>query len=95
MNKTVNFNDVAKRNGQRKTVLNVIIYTLLGVWALAVLFPFYWMIITALKSYASYNSELVPTLFPTNPTLDNFVTAFTATDVELARAIGDVNVIEI
>ena len=86
MNKTVNFNDIAKRNGQRKTVLNVIIYTLLGVWALAVLFPFYWMIITALKSYASYNSELVPKVFPTNPTLDNFVTAFTATDVELARA---------
>ncbi len=85
-NKQTNFKDAAKRDNVKKTLLNVLIYSALGVWALAVLFPFYWMIITALKSYASYNSELVPKLFPTSPTLQNFVTAFTTPDVELAAS---------
>ena len=55
----------------------VITYTLLGVWALIVIFPFYWMIITAFKSYGSYNAEFIPKFFVTDPTLENFKTAFT------------------
>jgi multiple sugar transport system permease protein len=58
-------------------------YTLLTLWALIVLFPFYWMVLTSIKSYGSYNAEYVPLLYTTSPTLQNYVDAFTA--VPLAR----------
>ncbi len=86
-NKQTNFKDAAKRDNVNKTLLNVLIYTALGLWALAVLFPFYWMLITSLKSNASYLTETVPQLFPLRPTLVNFGIAFTPTEqVNLARA---------
>ena len=34
-----------------------VVYALLGIWALIVLFPFYWMVLTSVKSYGAYNSE--------------------------------------
>ena len=52
-------------------------YILLSVWALAVLFPFYWMVLTAIKTYGAYSSEVVPEFITTNPTLQNFKDAFT------------------
>ncbi len=60
----------------RRTVLKVVTYTLLSLWGLVVIFPFYYMIITAFKTYGSYNGESVPSLWPTEATLDNFVLAF-------------------
>ena len=56
----------------------VLIYIFLIVWALIVLFPFYWMVLTSVKSFASYNSEYIPRFFTTEPTLDNYVSAFEA-----------------
>ncbi len=67
----------------RKRVLSVVIYTLLTVWGLIVLFPFYWMILTSVKSYGSYNSEYIPAFITLSPTLENYAHAFTA--VPLAR----------
>lgn len=64
-------------------LLKTIIYIFLGVWAIIVLFPFYWMILTSLKSYGTYNGEYIPKFFVSNPTLENFTQAFTA--VPLAR----------
>ncbi len=58
-------------------------YTLLTVWAILVLFPFYWMILTSVKGYGAYNAEYIPKFFTLSPTLENYVTAFTA--VPLAR----------
>ncbi len=54
------------------------VYTLLIFWALMVLFPFYWMLLTSVKSYGSYNAEYVPRLFTLNPTLSNYQEAFSA-----------------
>ena len=54
-----------------------IIYVLLTLWALIVLFPFYWMILTSVKSYGSYNAEYIPSFFTLSPTLQNYVDAFT------------------
>ncbi len=54
------------------------VYTLLVFWALMVLFPFYWMLLTSVKSYGSYNAEYVPKLFTLNPTLSNYAEAFSA-----------------
>ena len=62
----------------RERGIKIITYAFLGFWALVVLFPFYWMILTSLKSYASYNSEFIPQLFTLAPTLQNYVDAFTA-----------------
>lgn len=56
----------------------VIIYVLLGFWALMVLFPFYWMLLTSVKSYSTYNSEYIPSFFTLSPTIENYVNAFTA-----------------
>lgn len=64
-------------------LLKTIIYIFLGIWAIIVLFPFYWMILTSLKSYGTYNGEYIPKFFVSNPTLENYTQAFTA--VPLAR----------
>ena len=62
------------RDRSRKTL----VYALLVFWAVLVLFPFYWMLLTSVKSYGAYNSEWVPKLYTTAPTLENYGTAFTA-----------------
>ena len=41
-------------------IKKTIIYFLLAVWALIVLFPFYWMVLSSIKSYASYAGEKIP-----------------------------------
>ena len=67
----------------KEAAFKTVVYAFLVLCALAVLFPFYWMILTSFKSYAAYNSEYIPTLYTLSPTFDNFVTAFTA--VPLAK----------
>ena len=62
----------------RKHILTVLIYLLLSVWAILVVFPFYWMLLTSVKSYGAYSSEYIPEFFTLSPTLDNYVEAFTA-----------------
>ena len=58
-------------------------YFFLALWALLVLFPFYWMILTSVKSYGAYNSEYIPKFYTLSPTTANYIQAFTA--VPLAR----------
>lgn len=71
-------------NARRKDRLfKVGIYALLTIWAIIVLFPFYWMLLTSVKSYGDYNGEQIPQLFTLHPTLENYKTAFTA--VPLAK----------
>lgn len=67
----------------RAHVFNIFLYILLGVWALFVLFPFYWMILSSVKTYSAYTSEYVPKFFTLHPTFQNYVDAFTA--VNLSR----------
>ena len=62
-------------------VLNILKYLMLSIWGLIVLFPFYWMILSSIKSYSSYNSENVPKFFASNPTLENFKSAFTSVNL--------------
>jgi len=54
-----------------------LIYLFLVIWAVIVLFPFYWMILTSVKSFAAYNSEYIPRFWTPNPTLENYTAAFT------------------
>lgn len=76
-------NKIEKSEKIKEIIKKVIIYLFLGIWALIVLFPFYWMILTSVKSYGSYNSEFIPKLYTLSPTLQNYFDAFTA--VPLAR----------
>lgn len=61
----------------RRTV-KTLTYTMLIFWAIMVLFPFYWMVLTSVKSYGAYNSEWIPQLYTLAPTLQNYAEAFTA-----------------
>ncbi len=74
----LDFEKIEKRARSRKKVQNTVVYTLLGFWAVMVLFPFYWMVLTSFKSYAAYNSEFIPKLYTLSPTLQNYRDAFTA-----------------
>ena len=67
----------------RSRIGSAVIYFFLSVWAILVLFPFYWMVLTSVKGYGAYNSEAVPAFFTLSPTLANYAEAFTA--VPLAR----------
>lgn len=57
---------------------NTVVYLLLTVWALIVLFPFYWMLLTSVKPYSTYNAEYIPKFYTLSPTLENYADAFTA-----------------
>ena len=57
---------------------NPLIYIFLTLWGILVLFPFYWMVMTAFKSYSAYNAEFIPQLFVSAPTWENFTQAFSA-----------------
>ena len=70
-------NTAALRGKALKTVTNIF----LTIWGIAVLFPFYWMILTSFKSYGAYNGEFIPKLYTLSPTLENYVNAFTAVDL--------------
>ncbi|MBQ1984689.1 MAG: carbohydrate ABC transporter permease [Clostridia bacterium] len=70
-------NTAALRGRALKTVTNIF----LTIWGIAVLFPFYWMILTSFKSYGAYNGEFIPKLYTLSPTLENYVNAFTAVDL--------------
>lgn len=67
---------IEKTAKAKKRIMQVITYTLLSVWGVVVLFPFYWMILTSIKDYGSYNGEYVPKFFPSSPTFDNYKDAF-------------------
>lgn len=62
---------------RKQTAIKTVTYSLLSLWALIVLFPFYWMLLTSVKSYSAYNSEYIPQLFTLSPTLQNYVDVFT------------------
>ncbi len=55
-------------------------YLFLGVMALIVLFPFYWMIISSLKSLEEYRFN-IPTLWPQKIIFYNYVEAFDTADL--------------
>ena len=83
MDKTINFEKNEKKLVMKKRARKGVVYTVLGLWGLLVLFPFYWMLLTSFKSYSEYNGESIPKLFVSSPTLDNFVKSFT--EVPLAN----------
>ena len=75
--------ELERKSRARNTAWTVAVFAVLILWAIIVLFPFYWMLLTSVKSYASYNAEYVPKFFTLSPTIENYIQAFTA--VPLAK----------
>ena len=65
-----------KRIAARTRALRVVTYVGLTLWALMVLFPYYWMVLTSVKSFGAYASEYVPKFITLSPTLQNYRDAF-------------------
>ncbi len=74
----MDYEKIEKRARLRSRTAKTVTYTLLTLWAVLVLFPFYWMVLTSIKSYSAYNSEWIPQLYTLAPTLQNYTEAFTA-----------------
>ncbi len=77
---------VSKKQAVVKVLVQVGLYTFLGIMALIVLFPFYWMIISSLKTTTEYNDP-IPTLFPKEIFFDNYRQAFET--AKLATLFGN------
>ena len=69
MEQNITMEKIQKQSLRRQKTVISVTYVLLSFWALMVLFPFYWMLLTSIKSYGSYNSEYYPKFFASSPTL--------------------------
>lgn len=78
MEKHTDYAKIEKQARIRSRVRSTAVHILLSLWAVIVLFPFYWMVLTSVKSYSAYNSEYIPKFFTLSPTLQNYVDVFTA-----------------
>ena len=83
MSDLADYKKTERRDRVKKTAFNAFKYLMLGIWGVIVLFPFYWMVLTSIKSYSAYNSVYIPKFFTLYPTLQNYAEAFSA--VPLAR----------
>ncbi len=78
--------DIIKLERTAKTksaIFKTLMYIFLAFWGVVVLFPFYWMVLSSIKSYASYMGERLPKFVATDPTFENYINAFT--QVPLAK----------
>ena len=76
MENRLSYEKIEQRSRIRSRASSAVITVLLTLWALMVLFPFYWMVLTSVKSYSAYNSEYIPKFFTLFPTLQNYADAF-------------------
>lgn len=66
---------------RRRIIKKAVTYLLLSIWGIIVLFPFYWMILSSVKGYSEYNGENVPKFYSSNPTVQNYIDAFTSVNL--------------
>lgn len=67
---------VKKRQRVVKVLIQILLYAFLGIMAIIVLFPFYWMLLSSVKSRTEYEFD-VPTFWPTQGFhFENYVNAF-------------------
>lgn len=60
----------------KEKAFKVVVYLFLGFWALMILFPFYWMILTSIKDQGAYNAEFTPKFYTASPVFYNYTDAF-------------------
>ena len=79
----MNDRDMQKVSSKQKVVkiiVQVALYLFLCTMAIIVLFPFYWMIISSLKTLEEYRLS-IPTFFPRQIMFSNYAEAFTAANL--------------
>ena len=72
MDNQTDFEKIELRAERRARIGRIVTYVLLSLWGVIVLFPFYWMLLTSVKSYGSYNAERIPAFFTSSPTMENY-----------------------
>ena len=78
LNKTMKERNMQQLNSRQKVVRVIsqaLLYTFLIIMAIIIIFPFYWMLISSVKSLAEYK-RAVPTLFPEKILFFNYAEAF-------------------
>ena len=75
---------VSKKQKAVKILVQIALYVFLIIMAIIVLFPFYWMIISSLKSLEEYNAT-IPTLWPQQFKWSNYAVAFDSDGLNLGR----------
>ena len=75
---------IAARQKVVKIAVQVLLYAFLFTMALIIIFPFYWMIISSLKTAGEYR-RTIPTLIPEFFDMHNYVEVFTSKDLLLGR----------
>ncbi len=70
-----NMEQVTKKQAVVRVLVKILVYAFLIIMALIILFPFYWMINSSLKSLEEYK-ETIPTLFPKHVLFKNYAEAF-------------------
>ncbi len=76
-----NVQQQTKKSNVMKVIVKIITYLFLFSIALIVLFPFYWMIISSLKSLEEYKLS-VPTLWPKDILFSNYKDAFETANLD-------------
>ncbi len=72
-----NMQQISARQKIVKTAVMIGVYAFLLLMALIVLFPFYWMLISSVKTLDEYRMS-VPTFWPKTLMLSNYIEAFTS-----------------
>ncbi len=83
MSKVMQAKDLQKTSGTQRVgqlLVKIGTYIFLGAMALIVLFPFYWMIISSLKTLEEYRLS-VPTFWPQKIMFVNYLDAFNTADL--------------
>ncbi len=83
VHKVMHEQDMQKVSSKQKAIkigVQVALYLFLGLMALTVLFPFYFMLISSVKSLSEYE-RAIPTLFPEKFVWHNYVDAFNAANL--------------
>lgn len=78
--KEKNLKNVTSMQRVMKIITQVLLYLFLGIMALMIVFPFYWMIISSLKTVAEYELP-IPTIFPKTIVWSNYLEAIEAADL--------------
>ena len=77
MKNNIDYEKIEQRVKVKQGIVKTLTYVLLTFWGIVVLFPFFWMVLTSIKSYGEYNSEYIPKFYSSNPTIQNYLDAFT------------------
>ena len=77
MRNSDNYGEITRKMKIKHGIWTGVKYFFLALWAIIVLFPFYWMINSSLKSLEEYRQS-VPTFWPQKVLWSNYAEAFTA-----------------